>query len=247
MSRESGFTVAKAVLRSDDLHCALPSHTASWFIPSGISFYPMLWSNSGKRVEDWKKYVLNDRNSQQNKAKVAMGPNEVNQGGQGQMNPDQACQLFRQYLIPLKDEDGWKIIGASTNGAPDGIQWMKQFKSKCSDVYEKIDADSLHFYGTDPQKAIQYFQEWHNTFQKPIFITETACMNYDGSQTPNQSQANNFVKEVNQFAQKTDWIKGIAFYGIMKQLNINAVNRLASSGGSPTSLFETWVSTTNNN
>lgn len=201
----------------------------------------MLWSNSGERIQNWKKYVLNDRNARQNKAKVAMGPNEVNQDGQGKMNPGEACQLFRQYIMPLKYENGWQVIGASTNGAPDGIQWMQKFKSECSDVWNNIEADSLHSYETDPQKTIQYVNKWHDTFGKPVYITETACMNYGGGSYPNAGDAYNYVKALNTFAQKTPWVKGIAFYGAMKNLNIASVNRLASEAGNPTALFDFWI------
>lgn len=204
----------------------------------------MLWSNDAHRISVWEKHVLNDRSAKQNKAKVAMGPNEVNQAGQGEMSPEDACDLFEQYLVPLKDQSGWKIIGASTNGAANGLDWTKEFKSLCPDVYQKIDFDSVHFYGTDPAKAIAYFEKWHETFGKPLYITETACMNYDGSADPNLGQAYAFVKQVNDWAQKTSWVKGLAFYGVMEKLNINSVNRLATSGGQPTNLFQYWVENT---
>lgn len=228
-------------LYSWDATPATGGTSTSDFIPEAIKFYPMLWGNSGDRISNWKKYVLNDRSAKQNSAKVAMGPNEVNQGGQASMSEGDACNLFRQYIVPLKDQDGWSIIGASTNGAPQGIDWMKNFKSQCADVWNKIDADSLHFYGTDPSKAIDYFKQWHDTFGKPVFITETSCMNYDGTSAPNLGQAYNYIKSVNQFAHETDWVKGIAFYGVMEQININPVNRLSTSSGSPTDLFNFWV------
>lgn len=214
---------------------------AADFVPENISFYPMLWGGSKQRVANWQKYVLNDRNATRNKAKVAMGPNEVNQQGQALISPSETCELFRQYIMPLKDEDGWKIIGPSTNGGGDGFDWMKEFQAKCPDVWSKIDYSSLHWYGTDPKRAIAYFTKWYETFKQPIYITETACMNYDGTAPPTLQQAYNFVKEVNQWAQDTPFVTGIAFYGAMKSLNINSVNRLATGAGNPSDLFQFWV------
>ena len=149
----------------------LPLKDGQWWLPEGIQYFPMLWGNSPDRIDNWKKYVLNDRHARQNRDKVAMGPNEVNQKGQGQMSPAEACHLFRSYIVPLKDDDGWTIIGPSTTSAPDGKVWMKKFRDTCPDVWNKIDADSVHYYGTDPNTAVEYIQDWHRTFKRDIYVS----------------------------------------------------------------------------
>jgi len=39
----------------------------------------------------------------------------------------------------------------------------------------QVDAIALHWYGTDPQAFISYVQDFHNTFNKNIWVTEFAC------------------------------------------------------------------------
>lgn len=236
------FTKTMGWLYSWDVSPTKNQPEAKNFVPDNIQFWPMLWSNQPERTSAWEKYVLNDRNADQNKAKVAMAFNEVNQQGQANMGQADACGAFRQYILPLKNEDGWTIVGPSTNGAPDSISWMQKFKSMCPDAYNAIDAHSVHYYGTDPDQAIKYMQQWRDAFpDKEVIISEIGCMNYGGQSAPNLGTAFNFVRGVNEWAQKTDWVKGLAFYAVLTEININQNSRLSTSGGQPTSLFEFWV------
>ncbi|KDN43784.1 glycoside hydrolase family 128 protein, partial [Tilletiaria anomala UBC 951] len=217
---------------------SMPLKDGKWWLPDDIQYFPMLWGKERKRIAEWKKHVLNDRHARQNKAKVAMGPNEVNQVGQGKMTPAEACDLYRKYIIPLKDEDGWYLIGPSTTSAPDGKKWTKEFKKSCPDVYRKIDADAVHYYGTNPDTAIKYIKDWHQTFGKDIWITEIGCMNFDGSGPPTLGQAYDFLKRTSNFADDADYVKGYAYYAVLEKLNINPVNRLSTVTGNPTDLFK---------
>ena len=40
----------------------------------------------------------------------------------------------------------------------------------------QFDYVAVHWYGTDQQALIRYLQQWRNTFNKPIMLTEFACM-----------------------------------------------------------------------
>jgi Glycosyl hydrolase catalytic core len=211
------------------------------YVPDNMMFFPMLWGNDGQRISDWKKNVLNNRNSKHNKAKVAMGPNEVNQDGQGKMTPGEACDLFRKYIMPLKTESGWSIIGPSTTSAPDGKTWMQSFKKSCPDVYDNIDYDSVHYYGTSSDNAIKYVSDWFNTFKKPIWITEIADMNYDGTSSPSQSEVYKFGEAVMKYVAGADYILGVAWYAPIpeNQINIVKFNALSQSNGAASNLWHT--------
>ena len=66
-------------------------------------------------------------------------------------------------------------------------------------------------------------------------------MNYDGSSPPSKGQAYRFLKHTSSFAEATDYIKGFAYYAVLKNTNINPVNALANSAGDPTELFKFWT------
>lgn len=211
--------------------------------PTDLPFCPMLWGEhgSGANVDGWKKNVLDNPNGKYNKWKCMLGPNEVNQKGQADMSAEATCSLMKKYMMPLADQ-GWYLIGPSTTSAPDGLEkWYPQFKKACPDVFERLDAISLHYYDVKISDFKNYVTKWHQQTGKPVIITEFACQNFNGGAQCSKGQAAEMMKEMSDWFNQQEFVLGYAPFGTMQNLQgVAEVNRL-SQGSNPTTLFRTFA------
>jgi hypothetical protein len=79
----------------------------------------MLWGT--KQIGDYQQHVISQPDSDANKDRCTMGPNEVQEPGQANMSPQATCDLMRKYQVPLKDNHGYYLMGPSTSSNPNGL------------------------------------------------------------------------------------------------------------------------------
>ncbi|CEH18130.1 Uncharacterised protein family, glycosyl hydrolase catalytic domain [Ceraceosorus bombacis] len=202
-------------------------------------FCSMLWgrAGAGAKLGEYKSKVTDNPEGGDNGDKCTMGPNEVNQSGQADMNPSDTCSLMRQYQLDLKKKHGYYLIGPSTTSAPNGKDWYDQFKKVCPDVFEALDAISLHYYDVSATKMQEYIEDWYKSYNKPVWITEYACQNFNGGAQCSKDQVWSFQQQIVSWMDKQDYVKGYAPFGAMKNLQgVSEVNRL-SNGNNATPLF----------
>lgn len=167
-------------------------------------------------------------------ADAAMGVNEPNQSGQANMSPEQAAQLWMQYIQPLKDE-GYLLVTPATSSDPDGLPWMQQFMGNCTGC--SYDYVAVHYYDVTAQGFIDYLNLWHNTFNLPIWVTEFACENYNGGAQCSQDEVNDFYTTTINFMESTDWVDQYFPFGAMHDMQgVNSLDQLMSDSGEPTTL-----------
>lgn len=83
--------------------------------------------------------------------------------------------LWRQYLLPLRWEKGYRLGSPSTTNDPSGIEWIRGFLGSLGDN-EKPDFLCLHWYGIGAGAMIDYLNQYHNAFPGyKLWITEFAC------------------------------------------------------------------------
>ncbi len=213
---------------------------------TGIPYIPMLWGVDDQRVSDFKKNVLG--HPENYPSKLVMAFNEPDISGQANMDAQTACRYTEELLVPLKEQHGFKLIGPAVAWV-DG-PWYTDFRNACPDTFAKFDFHALHYYDADADKVIKSVNKFHQTFGKPLFITETACWVYTSQehQCSGEGQAQAYLTALGDFARKTDFVKGFAPFGLftMGQLpgNVGNFNRLATQGGTPTNLFWAALSAT---
>lgn len=70
--------------------------------------------------------------------------------------------------------------------------WIVACRGQC--IYDFV---PIHFYGTDASDMIAYIKEFHDTYKKPIWVTEFACLEFGGSNKRcNKVKAEAFMKTV---------------------------------------------------
>lgn len=197
----------------------------------GMNCCPMLWGD--KQIGDFTKLV------KPGYAHCALGPNEPNQSGQSNMSPQHGADLWQKYLNPLKDQ-GYYLVSPACTNAPSGKEWIKGFLDSCDGCH--VDAIALHWYGTDPQNFIDYVTDMHNTFNKPIWVTEFACQNFAGGAQCSWDQVFSFMRKVTGFMDSASFVQEYFAFGAMHDMfNVNPANQLLAGNGLPTDLGRLYI------
>ncbi|PRP79066.1 hypothetical protein PROFUN_13168 [Planoprotostelium fungivorum] len=171
----------------------------------GTEFVPMLWGE--KTIGEWNNAlgqgVFND-------AKAVLGFNEPERGDQANMSPERAAQLWRQYMEPMKDR-GKRLGAPVVSSAPEGKQWLQRFFSACGGC--RIDFVPLHWYGGSAQNFINYVSDIHNSFGKPIWVTEWACVDY-GDGRCDQNSVYSFMGQTTSWLDSAAFVERFAWFGV---------------------------------
>ena len=86
----------------------------------------------------------------------------------------------------------------------------------------------VDWYGIDAQAFIAYLEDYHNTFQKPLWVTEWACQNFvDFNAQCSPEGVVQFLNVTQSFMDATPYVERYAWYGAMPNTgDVNPVRRL---------------------
>lgn len=204
----------------------------------GFNFVPMFWGV--KQADSFKKKVV------EGYADHVLSHNEPNEPSQSNVSPQQAAKEFTKFIAPLRNK-GYTIISPATTNAPSGIKWMKDFFDELKDEggVDSVDAVAMHWYATDPQDFIDYVKKMHDTFGKPVWVTEFACQNFaDGKYgaQPNMDHVWNFFTTVTTWMEQTSYVHAYFAFGVMHDMQgVNEHNQLMADNGKPTALGQYYL------
>jgi len=192
----------------------------------GMSCLPQLWGYKNKDAFD-------------EVAKTANPPlfltfNEPQEPGQANMDVGSGVSLWKQSIKPLTDK-GHKVCSPATSSNPNGLTWVKNFKEQCPEC--TWDYTCIHWYDTTLEKFQNYVKLWHDTFGKPILVTEFAAQNFNNGPQPNQGEVFSFMESAISWLNSQEFVIGYAPFGIMAPpTGINANMNMLNGDGSLTSL-----------
>ncbi|KAH9482862.1 hypothetical protein JR316_0004962 [Psilocybe cubensis] len=193
----------------------------------GFTFMPMFWGP--KDIANWQRLV------KPGYARFALGFNEPDHAGQAALDPGYGASLWKQYIEPLKN-NGYTLISPAVTSGSGGIPWLQSFFGACGGGCT-VHAMALHWYGTNPQDFIKYVENFHNVFQRDIYVTEFACQNFSGGAQCSQQQVQTFMDTVTGWMDATSYIKGYMAFGVMHDMSgVNPLNQLMAGNGLPTPL-----------
>lgn len=198
---------------------------------SGIPFWPTLWGPGS--APGWLETV-----NRRGYADTALGCNEVNQPGQALMSVQEGSYLWRNFMMPLK-QNGYRLLSHSVSSAPSGLTWLLEWKKDCPDCWATVDALSLHYYSPDADGFIAYMKNMHAKLGKPIMVTETACEDFSGEgRRCSPAQAEAYLNKITKWMDETDWIQGYFYFGLWANPpgGVSASNSLMNADGTPNRL-----------
>jgi len=209
-------------------------------VDTDLEFVPMFWG--AKSIDQLS--ALNDTISKLH-VKAVLGMNEPQQPGQSNLSPKDGAQLWKTYIEPLRSF-GVRLGSPAPSSAPSGKTWLQDFLTACAGGCT-VDFIALHWYDINPGQFIAYLEDFHNTFQRPLWITEWACQNFnDLSKQCSYTDVVSFLNQTQSYMDNTPFVERYAWYGAMKDLQgVDQNDALLDSSGKINDLGKEYIGTLN--
>jgi len=183
-------------------------------------FIPMLWGT--KQEAD---FVSKHNAGGFAGASAILGFNEPDNSGQANLSPSTAVSLWNQYLQPLGSS--YRLGAPAVTSGPSGIPWLQNFISECTGC--KIDFIPIHWYGNDPNAFEEYVTQIHTLFNKPIWVTEFACVEYTGAACT-QEYVYDFMGQTTLWLDQQSYVERYSWFGCYSS-GIPTTDALLTSDG----------------
>ncbi|MFJ4685200.1 glycosyl hydrolase [Streptomyces sp. NPDC091377] len=202
---------------------ALTDSGASWYYnwasssgqvtkPEGVEYVPMIWGPGS--VTDAELGAAAKEGT------TLLGFNEPDHGGQANMSPEQALDLW-----PRLQATGLRMgAPAVATGADVADGWLDRFMKGAEQRGLRVDFIPVHWYGADfgPDAANQlrgYLQRIHDRYQKPIWLTEYGLIDFSSGtpRYPGQEEQAAFVKSSTEMLEGLDFVERYAWFTLSTQ------------------------------
>ncbi|KAG7091005.1 hypothetical protein E1B28_010070 [Marasmius oreades] len=233
----------------DDIDQYTSTGKVSWYyswspktwIKTDIQYVPMLWGQ--RQVEEFSS-TINQTISEINISHV-LGMNEPQEKGQSNLTPQQGADMWKTYLEPLRSR-GIRLGSPAPSSAPSGKIWLQDFLTACGDGCT-VDFIALHYYDVNATDFVRYLTDHHNTFQRPIWVTEWACQNFNqANKQCSQDDIVLFLNKTQSFMDRTDWVERYSWFGSMRDMQgVNSDNALMGHDGKITNLGLQYIGAKN--
>jgi hypothetical protein len=177
--------------------------------------YPMFWNAPSQNT------INNVKSRNPN---YVLGFNEPERGDQANMTVAQAISSWTAISNAFTGTNT-KLVSpavADTGGANGGQAWLASFMQQAAANNLKVDAVAFHWYGVstpdNPAGAASSFlsrvDSYHNSYNKPVFITEFAIHDWGGNYTDEEiSEANRqFLNIVIPALESRSYVAGYSWY-----------------------------------
>ncbi|OXB38951.1 hypothetical protein LQV05_004067 [Cryptococcus neoformans] len=219
---------------------------SSWYytwspfdVPSGdslgLEFVPMLWGP--KQVSDWHAQMSQWPSTVKN----ALFFNEPNQVGQCDISAADAVQYWINDYAPIRN-NGIRLGGAATTSAPDGLQWVLDFVTACTNAGNSAadcaaDFIPIHWYDVSIENFQSYVENFRTQTSANIWITEYACQNFNGGAQCTDQESWNLHVTMAAWFDEQSYVERYSPFGVMQDMQgVNQNNALMNPDGSITSL-----------
>jgi len=193
----------------------------------GLDFVPMFWGSGTESTFESQLRSGGFANST-----AVLGFNEPNRADQSNLAAATAVSLWKQYIQPLKSSHGLSLGAPAVSSDSTGLPWLRSFVSECSGC--TIDFIPIHWYGSNPSYFESYVENIHNTFNKPIWITEWACVQYVSTDPAcDENGVKNFLETTVKWLYAQSYVQRFAWFGAMKAVpsGIPSYDALLTSNG----------------
>jgi len=203
-----------------------------------LEFVPMLWGQ--REVDDWQNTI--NQTIQERKPTAVLGMNEPQETSQSNLSPDEGAAMWKTYIEPLKAQ-GLRLGSPAPSSAPSGKQWLQQWLNTSCAGGCSVDFIALHWYDVNATAFIDYLEDFHDTFQRPLWVTEWACQNFNNAKAQcSQQDIIEFMNETQSFMDRTDWVERYAWFGAMENMQgVNQDDALMTTSGQINDLGKQYI------
>jgi len=172
---------------------------------ANMQYKPMLWGPSKLNMFQQVMSGYSDGNLPE----WIIGFNEPDLASQSNVNPQQAAQLWKQYIQPYAAK-GVKLAAPQLSW---DHSWYQSFFDACDGC--TFDAIGMHWYGDvnqpqDFQNAVTSFWSAFKQYAPEMWITEYSVTASSGGST---QQVLQFAKQATAFVEALDYVTLIAWFG----------------------------------
>ena len=97
-------------------------------IANNLECVPMLWGP--QQETDFNSSIQATIDSHNVQAILSM--NEPNEQGQSNLGPEDAANMWKQYLEPLRSSKNVRLGSPAPSSNPNGLTWMQSFSDACN-------------------------------------------------------------------------------------------------------------------
>jgi Glycosyl hydrolase catalytic core len=165
-----------------------------------------------------------------------MGFNEPDIQDQANLNVTDAAKLWKTHVLTMREKCPNVRIGspaASNAGPPKGLQWLDDFFKATGGIENSgVDFVVLHYYSPDVEHLKQHLIDAYHRFNKPIWLTEFSCTNWDTASPPSETQVTAFMTEALKFLDEAPFIERYSWFGAMEDVGegVGRANGLQDGG-----------------
>ena len=158
---------------------------------------------------------------------------------QANLTVQEGVDLWKTYVEPLR-ASGYRLGSPGPSSSPAGKVWLQDFIEACNgectidfistrkelillvpsgDRYGRsLDTD---WYGTNATLFQQHIEDYYNTFQKPLWITEWACQDYvNTSHICTADEVSAFLNVTQIYLDSASYVERYAWFGAQRNLSI---------------------------
>jgi len=176
----------------------------------------MQWGSSG--IENLSDTL------QAQQATILLTFNEPDYAQQSNIDPNDAAQLWMQYIEPLKTSmPGIQLGAPAVSSDSTGVPWLQTFFSACGNC--TFDFLPIHWYGEGVEGFYSYLFQLYSQFgNRTIWVTEYA----DTSLV--DSDVMTFINETTAYMDGLDFVERYAWFGYFRPQNGSAYNMMNANG-----------------
>ncbi|KAI0058321.1 glycoside hydrolase [Artomyces pyxidatus] len=207
------------------------------YFDTDLEFVPMLWGSD--QANQWQGTI--NQTIQERHVQAVLAFNEPQQPGQSNLTPAQGADLWRTYIEPLRLQ-GVRLGSPAPSSAPSGKTWLQDWLAAC-DGGCTVDFIALHWYDVDADAFKAYLQDFHQTFNLNLWVTEWACQNYNDVKAQcSQDDIYQFMNNTESFMDETDYVERYAWFGAMENMQgVNQDDALMTKSGSINALGKQYI------
>ncbi|KAA8628763.1 hypothetical protein SMACR_07148 [Sordaria macrospora] len=206
-----------------------------------LHFVPMQWNHV--YIDELPGHLnacYPDPDPECNGQPTILGFNEPELPDQSNMDVALAAAEWLRVIEPLRRQ-GVRAGSPGISSAPQGVTWLREFMEAIRSQGSDVDFYCLHWYGgANLGGFYDYIWSTHHQLgpDKPVWITEFACTNWNQEDPIPKEEVENFCRESCKYLDTLDWVERYAWFGAMRPETIGNVGRWAAFLGDEGELTE---------
>ncbi len=180
-------------------------------VPPGVEWIPCVrtTSNARDQLDPFLTDIIQNRGI---KTTALLGFNEPEVSEQANMSVEEAVQLWRDVVLPVKRKFGLRLGSPGmSSDVSRSKPWLDSFFSQLQSN-DEVDFLVVHWYGPHFGDMQRFLQDMHSTYNLPLWVNEFACSTM-GNGEASVEEVEAFLREAVPWLDNCEWVERYAYFG----------------------------------